>query len=356
MSKGGGGGGPDKVTQVQTSLPEYAEPYYKDMLARVGYESATPYTPYPDRRLQPFTAPEQEAFHRFREMGMSGTPEEMTNAARSASLISTGNPYIGQMIDGATTGQGMLEAGRGDYDTQNWIDPGVAPAYMSPYQQEVVNVEKREAARQADIRGAELGLEAAGRGSLGGYREAIMQAENERNLMQHMGDIQTRGSQHAYDRGMDAFDADRAARIAGLGEKRDWATTYAGLGDRAYQNALQGDRTRLEGVSMLGDFNAQQQAMEIERLRNMQAAGGMERDLYQKGLDIGYQDFLRQQAFPREQLSLYSAMLQGLPIEPGQMTSAYGTQPSSTQEMLGSGIAGVGLWNMLGNQGGGTPT
>jgi hypothetical protein len=354
MPSPSGGGGPDTVTNVNQNLPEYAEPYYKDLLARVGYESAVPYTPFPDRRLQPFTASEQEAMHRFRELGMSGTPEEMENAARSASLISTGNPYVGQMIDGTTNAQSYLTAGRDDYDTQNWIDEGVAPAYMSPYQQEVVNVEKREAARQADIRNRDIGLDMAGRGSLGGYREAIMRSENERNLMQQMGDIQTRGSQHAYDRGMDAFDADRAAKIAGLGEKRDWASTYAGLGERAYQSALQGDETRLRGVGMLGDYSAQQQAMENERLRNMQAAGQIERDLYQQGIDIGYQDFLRQQAYPREQLAFYNSIVQGLPIEPGTTRSTYGTGPSQTQELLGSGIAGVGLYNMLGMNGGQT--
>ena len=39
---GGGGGGPTESTVTQTNLPEYAEPYYRDLLARTGYESAVP--------------------------------------------------------------------------------------------------------------------------------------------------------------------------------------------------------------------------------------------------------------------------------------------------------------------------
>lgn len=52
MSKGGGGGGPSESTVVQTNLPEYAEPFYRDLLARVGYESAIPYESYPGKRLE----------------------------------------------------------------------------------------------------------------------------------------------------------------------------------------------------------------------------------------------------------------------------------------------------------------
>jgi hypothetical protein len=99
---------------------------------------------------------------------------------------------------------------------------------------------------------------------------------------------------------------------------------------------------------MLGDYASQRQRMEIERLRNMQAAGETERRLRQAGMDIGYQDFLRQRAYPQEQLAFYSQMLQGTPISPGQTVSSYGMQPSTMQQLLGSGIAAAGLYNAFG--------
>jgi hypothetical protein len=103
---------------------------------------------------------------------------------------------------------------------------------------------------------------------------------------------------------------------------------------------------------MMGDFVAQRQAQEMERLRAMQTAGQIERELLQRGLDLGYTDFLRQQAYPKEQLAFYSSMLQGLPIAPGQISQSYGITPSTTQQLLGAGIAGVGLYNALGGFGG----
>jgi hypothetical protein len=92
--------------------------------------------------------------------------------------------------------------------------------------------------------------------------------------------------------------------------------------------------------------------MDLARLQAQQAAGQIGRELTQQGFDLGYQDFLRQQAFPREQLGFLSNILQGLPIAPGSTAATYGMQPSTTQQLLGSGIAGVGLYNALGGLGG----
>ena len=45
MSKGGGGGGVQQSESVvtQTNLPEYAKPFYEEMLGRTVYESTRPY-------------------------------------------------------------------------------------------------------------------------------------------------------------------------------------------------------------------------------------------------------------------------------------------------------------------------
>jgi len=108
---------------------------------------------------------------------------------------------------------------------------------------------------------------------------------------------------------------------------------------------------QLEAARMLGQFGGQDQTMAYERLRNLQAAGQMQRNMGQRGMDMGYQDFLRQQAFPKEQLSYFSNMLRGLPITPGSTQSMYGSEPSGYQQALGAGIGGVGLYKALAGAG-----
>ncbi len=43
----------------------------------------------------------------------------------------------------------------------------------------------------------------------------------------------------------------------------------------------------------------------------------------------------------------YNSMLQGVPIAPGQIQASYGVGPSTTEQLLGTGIAGVGLYKAL---------
>lgn len=453
MGSKGGSSAPTESTVTQTNLPEYAEPFYRDLLTRVGYESSVQYDPYKGRRLEYFSPAEQEAMRRFEQMGISGTPPELEAAGSVAAQVGTGSPYADTMLEVTRRAQEMpgyasgfrqgnvyhgyrpgtvdqtyiagqdrlgfipqTQAGLG-FDPGTMTDPGVMQSYMSPYQQLVVDREKREARRQSEIAGQQMGLQAAGLGSLGGYREAIMQAERERNLGQQLGDIQTAGSQRAFEQAQRAFEADRAAGLkafeSGIGAKAraeqlrlqqqqqneqirqrqmelnlsayqanqqarqqaaqlglsaqeqeqrgriaeeqarraaqqmnlEQARTAATLGQQAYGQLLSGDQQRLAAAGLLGDFSAQRQQMEMERLRAMQASGQIQRELMQRGLDIGYADFLRQQAYPKEQLSFYSSMLQGIPIAPGQVSQAYGVTPSMTQQLLGSGIAGVGLYN-----------
>jgi hypothetical protein len=97
--------------------------------------------------------------------------------------------------------------------TQSFAQPGSADAYMNPYMQSVVDIQKREAARQSGIQGTQQQAQAAQAGAFGGGRDAIMRAERERNLAQQMGDIQATGSQNAYQQAQQQFNAEQQARL-----------------------------------------------------------------------------------------------------------------------------------------------
>ena len=342
MSKGGGGGPTHTTSDVtQSNLPEYARPYYQDLMARAGYESAVPYTPYAGSRLAMFSPQEQTAMDRISALGVSGTGPELDAQAMIAGQVGAGNPYVDSMLNATRYAQSvpLSYGGRMNY--------GQLQPYMSPYQQAVVDVEKREATRQSDMMGRDVGLQAAGAGGLGGYREALMQSERERNLGQQLGDIQTRGSQSAYEAARQAYEADRAARFSAEQYNAALMQRGAELGQSAYGQVMSGDQQRLAAAGMMGDVAAQRQLMELERLNAMMGVGAQQRDLYQRSLDVGYQDFLRQQAFPREQLQFYSGLLQGVPVTPGTTKATYGQMPTTGQQVLGAGIAGLGLYNQL---------
>ena len=94
-----------------------------------------------------------------------------------------------QAYSGGTFNAGTVSAGLGA--------PGSVESYMNPYLQNVVDVQAREARRQADIQRAQDARKF--QGAFGGGRQALYNAENVRNVNQQIGDIQAKGSQAAYD-------------------------------------------------------------------------------------------------------------------------------------------------------------
>ena len=218
-----------------------------------------------------------------------------------------------------------------------------------------------QAGEQAKQEAAKLGLTAQQQ------EEAARQAEEKFKQQQFGTNEQLRLAQQKEERAV--FQAGEAARqqAAKLGlteqemqERVNQAENQARMAARRENAALEEQRARLglsaiasdradrgqqlDSARLLGQLGVDAQRMEIERLRNLQAAGEIERMMSQRGMDMGYEDFLRQQAFPREQLAFYNAMLQGLPVTPGTTTTSFGG-PSDTERLLGAGIGGVGLYN-----------
>ena len=70
MSKGGGSSGVQQTesTVTQTNLPEYARPFYEEMLGRTVYESTRPYEAFPGQRLAEFNPFETTAMQGIAEM------------------------------------------------------------------------------------------------------------------------------------------------------------------------------------------------------------------------------------------------------------------------------------------------
>lgn len=449
--KGGGGSTNSTVTQNTTTLPPYAEPYWKDIMQRGAAASAEPYKPYGGSRIAEFSPYEQEGMARMAEFGMTGDNQNLTDS--SGFSKQAGNMQLGpvdtniqsQYQAGDIGGEGAYNPtsresgytagrlGKEGYYTGNQRQMGfeagslndadMMQSYMNPYTQNVVDIQKREAMRDADMRHQATGLDAAGAGALGGYREGIMRSETERNLGQQLGDIQATGQQAAFANAQQAYEQDRAARAqqeqfgqsqfgmneqikqrmaelrqsgfsadeaakqaqeqfaqgqfgmnsansqfgANLGLQRYQAQEQAkqaaqGFGLQAAgmnqagqlgmnQNMLGLGQNMLGASGQLGNNANQQQQMLMERLGLLTGVGGQQRQQMQQGLDMGYQDWMRQQAYPKEQVSWLMNLMQGNAMQPGSTQTTYGQTPSSLQQMMGAGIAGMGMYNSYNNMG-----
>lgn len=182
-------------------------------------------------------------------------------------------------------------------ETQSFAQPGSADAYMSPYMQSVVGAQQREATRASDIQRNQNQAQAVKAGAFGGSRQAIVEAERQRNLGTQLGDIQATGLQAAYQDAQKQFNAEQAARL-----QAQQSNQQAGL-TVGQQNLASQIGTQQLGAGQIGlqtslaNLNsAQQAAVQNQAARNqamgMNAQQAMQAALanQQAGLTTGQQN------------------------------------------------------------------
>jgi hypothetical protein len=232
-----------------------------------------------------------------------------------------------------------------NYQSQSITGGNALQQYMSPYMQNVVDIQQREAQRNADIAATQQQAQATKAGAFGGSRDAIMRAEAARNLAIQKGDIQATGLQNAYQQAMGQFNTEQQARqqAAQLGEQsRQYG---AGLG-------LQGLQTAMTGANTLNTIGQNQftQGMDINKLQN--TYGGQQQGQMNTILGNQYQDFLNRQNQPYKQLGFMSDIIRGAPLS--QMGSTiYAPPPSTAQTVASLGLGAAGLSKAFGMAKGG---
>jgi hypothetical protein len=326
----GGGGAPAPSTQTQISeLPEWAKGYAKDTLAKAGAltdVNQNPYQAYGANRIAGFSPMQQQAQQQAAGMqtsGLTGLGGQLAGAATMGALGSQYDPT-------------QFQAGQFGGES--------AQQYMSPYMQNVVDIQQREAQRQGDIAGTQLASQATKSGAFGGGRQAIMQSEAARNLATQKGDIQARGLQSSYEQAQNQFNADQARRMQAQQLSEQSKQYGAGYG-------MQGLQTALQGAGQMGTLGGQQfaQGMDINKLQS--AYGGQQQALEQQGLSQAYQDFQNQQNYPYKQLGFMSDMIRGLPLGQQSTSQIYEAQPGMAQQLGSLGMAGYGLSKFMADGG-----
>tara|TARA_B000000565_G_C23758513_1_gene367465 strand:+ start:410 stop:1348 length:939 start_codon:yes stop_codon:yes gene_type:complete len=299
---------PTEQTVVQSNLPKYFEPYAVDMIKRAESESKREYTPYEGQRLA------------------DESTDLLTSRDRVRNIADSGIAGLDTAQSGVKAGMGRALQGLGFQAGQ--FDSAAAQQYMSPYMQNVVDVQKAQALLDFDRGQAGRDAQAIQAGAFGGSRQAIAQGLANEDLQRRLGEIQATGQQRAFEQAQQQFERDRAARESA---ERLGITAGESLTSQAGQLAQLGDLARK------GDVQA---AELLEKIGKDQQA----RD--QARLDLAYEDFVRQRDFPRESLTFLSSILRGVPVQPSTETVKF-QQYNPIQEALGTGIAGLGLYRGL---------
>jgi hypothetical protein len=310
-----------QISQTQTTIPDYARPFVENLLGdaqSLTDTTANPYMQYMGDRVAQFTPLQQQAYQNAGLMQAAPQLQDATALAGMAGLGALNTQYtfnpsnFNSAFSGATT-----------RDAQG----NVSNSMLNPYMQSIVDIQQREAERQAGIAGTNQQAAATKSGAFGGGRDAIMRAEAARNLATQKGDIQAMGLNNAYQQAMQQYNTQNQQNA----QQQQFG---AGLG-------LQGLQTANQAAQNLGNLgNTQyQQNMGINQMQNQY--GGQQQQQLQNILNNQYQDFQNYQNYPYKQMGFMSDMLRGLPLTQ-QASTVYQQAPSLVSQAAGLGTAALG--------------
>lgn len=157
-------------------------------------------------------------------------------------------------------------------NTQTFAQPGSAESFMSPYMQSVVAAQQREAERASNIQRTQNQAQAVKAGAFGGSRQAIVEAERQRNLALQKGDIQSAGLQSAYQQAQQQFNAEQQARLLAQ-QSNQQAGLTVGQQNLNAQLGIQQLGTQVGAQMALANLSNEQQAAVQNEANRLQASG-----------------------------------------------------------------------------------
>ena len=200
---------------------------------------------------------------------------------------------------GLQSSMGTSAAGQGFYS------PALAPAYMNPYEQNVVGGLRDQAMQNYQTQANQLGAEATRAGAFGGSRHGVAQgqmaADVQSDLNQQIGNLRYQG----YNNALQQAQADQTMRMGASNQLANQANLGFGMGQQINQQQMQ--------------------------------QGAMQQALNQMALDKASQQYQGFQQSPYTSLQAYTAALGGTPYS-----------QSTTQTQSGSQSRGLFDYLMLG--------
>ena len=291
----GMGSKPAYQNVVQTTkLDPTVEPYVKKALdeAEGIYDTSMEagYLPYEGQTIADFT------------------PEQMKAMEGLAGVVGTGKPLQEEAL---ALARGQKERFTGD----------IAQEYMSPYQQAVIDIEKREAAKDFEsMIMPQFEKQAISAGGMSGYgsRAGVQASLLGQAQMERLSDIQAKGLQSAYQ-------------------------------DASAQFAAQKARER--GLS--SDLMAAAPAMLQQQMKEYGALAGVGEQKQQMGqtaLDEAYFREMEKRNFPQDKLAEYTGFVYGNPLMQNRTrtTSTPYRGPSFGQQMMGLAGSAMNIYGMGG--------
>jgi hypothetical protein len=246
---------------------------------------------------------------------------------------------------------------------------------------DVIQQQYQDIQRQGDIQKQGANAQAVGSGAFGGSRQGIQQAEINRNVLDQQArtgsQLRSAGFQQASNMAQQAAAAQAQQQLAQAGQFGQQAgqigaqaqglggvaqgigSAGQGLGSLAQLTGQLGSTTGALGqtIGQLGTSTAGLgqlgQQMGVQDINSLMGVGALQQGQDQKAFDVARQNSLAEQALPYQQVGFMSDLFRGVPALQQTYSTSTTPPPSTSSQLMGLGIAGLGAYGMA-NSGRGT--
>jgi hypothetical protein len=296
----------------------------------VKTDAFKPYSTDPRNYVAGFSPLQQQVQYNAANLQMPGQYNQATGLTGLSGMGALGTAQQAQNMGGdylrATSN--VYNPQTGGYDASN-----VVGSFMSPYTQNVIDVQNEAAKKQADIARTQRQAQATRAGAFGGSRQAIENAEANRALQSMMNNNQLQGQQAAYQAALQNMQYG------------------AGLGMQGIGAAQQGYGMAGQAGASLANIGNQQLGAQQGILGLQQQIGGQQQAQEQQIINQAIQNYANQQQAPMQAYNQYNALLRGYAV-PGMTTTQYQAAPSMTSQIAGLGTAAAGAYGLMKKKGG----
>ena len=316
-----------KAVQSQSVLPEWYTNYAMELLSNQQALAQRPFALPPMPRVAEFSPTQQRGF-------------EMTGQVAGAYQPALGQAT--QTTQQALAAPGGLAAAQPFLTQAGQTSVANIGQYMNPYQEQVIDRIGQLGARNLSERilpEVEGRYISAGQLGFGGRQPGMgtpsgMMTDTARAIRDTQEAVlaqQAEALQGGFTEATRLASGD-LSRFAGLGE------TMGGLTQRDITQ-------QLAGAQQLAGMGEQAQQLGLTGAGALQQVGGVQQSQAQRNLDVAYEDFLRQEGYPQEQINAMLQTFQG--VKPGVPTGSqeFGIVPLGYQEKMppstGESIASI---------------
>ena len=283
----------------ESSLSNWVGPYVSEMLGRGMALSNQPYTAYTGNLTPDRNALQKQAYTGIAGLGQNTAGESTLNMGEYTPQSFTGTLDQSYNVTDPSTGSQML-----DNMGQPVTNDTVAGQYMNPYLQQALNPQIDELRRQQKISRLDNNNRLTKAGAYGGSRQAIMDSEGDRNLLDQIARTQSQGYRDAYSEAQGQFNTEEDRRRAA----------------QTYNNEY--------GLNVLATQGA---------------AGDRQRGFTAEGIAADRAQFEDEKNYPLKQVQYLQSLLQELPLE--AQSKIY----SDVDPISASISTGGGLLDLLGD-------